>query len=263
MQSLTLKNMDGGPNEQGGVVLSGPKSQAQSISWPFREIQRQERLYLITLVAALAVCAAPHTLSKRDLGDYLNPYVKNLQTRGAGLFGAKNPEGEMIELQPLRTCKLEIRSLSYFDKKTVDTSFVEHLVLKAAQERNLFEGAHVEFVPEWKYSSEQCPSEPIVLNVNPVDVKQGVKCASDLSVELGRANPRNHYVVYALDGSTHKNVKILSEGNQRRCVKAKQNKKMSRERTKSALRKAEYEIRVKKKWKPAMAGSTMLSRRRV
>ncbi|GAW01449.1 hypothetical protein LENED_003044 [Lentinula edodes] len=173
------------------------------------------KLYLIILVAALTVCAAPHTRSKRDPGDYLNPYVKNLQTRGAGLFGAKNTDGdsEMIELQPLRTCKLEIRSLSYFDKKTVDISFVEHLVLKAAQERNLFEGAHVEFVPEWKYSSEQCPSEPIVLNVNPVDVKQGVKCASDLSVELGRTDPRNHYVVYALDGSTQKNVKILSKGN--------------------------------------------------
>ncbi|KAJ3885070.1 hypothetical protein GG344DRAFT_83149 [Lentinula edodes] len=195
------------------------------------------KLYLIILVAALTVCAAPHTvssmifiavktapyeltavfmqLSKREPGDYLNPYVKNLQTRGAGLFGAKNTDGdgEMIELKPLRTCKLEIRSLSYFDKKTVDISFVEDLVLKAAQERNLFEGAHVEFVPEWKYSSEQCPSEPIVLNVNPVDVKQGVKCASDLSVELGRTDPRNHYVVYALDGSTRKNVKILSKGN--------------------------------------------------
>ncbi|KAH7870569.1 uncharacterized protein C8R40DRAFT_631242 [Lentinula edodes] len=173
------------------------------------------KLYLIILVAALTVCAAPHTLSKREPGDYLNPYVKNLQTRGAGLFGAKNTDGdgEMIELQPLRTCKLEIRSLSYFDKKTVDISFVEDLVLKAAQERNLFDGAHVEFVPEWKYSSEQCPSEPIVLNVNPVDVKQGVKCASDLSVELGRSDSRNHYVVYALDGSTQKNVKILSKGN--------------------------------------------------
>ncbi|KAJ3985289.1 hypothetical protein F5890DRAFT_1165609 [Lentinula detonsa] len=147
--------------------------------------------YIFALVAA--VHAAPHACSNRGYIQARSHIGEGLQTRNAGLTVAKrnDSDSEMIELQPLRKCKLEISSLSYFDRKAVDESFVESLIVDAASQRHVFGGAHLEF-SEWKYSSVQCPSEPIILNVKPVEGD----CAGNLAVELARTDHYNNYIVY-------------------------------------------------------------------
>ncbi|KAJ3997204.1 hypothetical protein F5050DRAFT_1711500 [Lentinula boryana] len=159
--------------------------------------------YIFALVAA--VHAAPHACSNREYVQARSHIEEGLQTRNAGLTVAKRNDGD-IELQPLRKCKLEIISLSYFDRKAVDKSFVESLIVDAAHERHMFGGAHLEF-SEWKYSSDQCPSEPIILNVKPVEGN----CAGSLAVELARTDHYNNYIVYG----NQEEPAILQKGKRR------------------------------------------------
>ncbi|KAJ3794624.1 hypothetical protein GGU11DRAFT_795353 [Lentinula aff. detonsa] len=162
--------------------------------------------YIFALVAA--VHAAPHACSNRGYVQARSHIGESLQARNAGLNVAKrnDSDSEMIELQPLRKCKLEISSLSYFDRKAVDKSFVESLIVDAASQRHVFGGAHLDF-SEWKYSSDQCPSEPIILNVKPVEGD----CAGNLAVELARTDHYNNYIVYD-DPRNQEEPVILQKG---------------------------------------------------